>query len=92
MTPDLNPNSDAKILQIFLQPNFANPHYENFQRSYSPSVIPFWKPLMTPDLDLNSDAKILQIFFTSILQTHTMKTSRGPTSKCYTLLETSHDP
>ena len=30
MTPDLDPNSDAKILQIFLQPIFATPQYEDF--------------------------------------------------------------
>ena len=67
MTPDLDPNSDAKILQIFLQPFFANQQLEHFQRSYlHPSVIPFWKPLMTPYLDPNSDAKILQIFLQPI--------------------------
>ena len=38
MTPNLNPNSDAKILQIFLQPIFATPEYENFQRPY-PQVL-----------------------------------------------------
>ena len=30
MTPDLDPNSDAKILQIFLQPIFATPQNEHF--------------------------------------------------------------
>ena len=89
MTPNLNPNSDAKILQIFLQPIFATPEYENFQRPY-PQM--FWKPFMTPNLNLNSNAKFLQIFGIPILQTQNMKTSRGPTPKCYTFLETSHNP
>ena len=54
MTPDLDPNSDAKILQIFLQPYFANPQNYHFQipEVLPLSVIPFWKPLITPDLDL----------------------------------------
>ena len=30
MTPDLDPDSDAKILQIFSQPFFANPHNYHF--------------------------------------------------------------
>ena len=47
---------------------------------------------MTPNLNLNSDAKILQIFGYPFLQIQNMKTSRGPTPKCYTFLETSHDP
>ena len=88
MTPNLNPNSDAKIVQIFLQTM-------NMKTSRGPApkcFIPFRKPLMTPNLNLNSDAKILQIFCNPFLQTHNMKTSRGPTPKCYTFLETSHDP
>ena len=56
MTPDLDPNSDAKILQIFLQPYFANPTKLTLPGVLPPSVIPFWKPLMTLDLDPNSDA------------------------------------
>ena len=34
MTPKLNPKSDAKILQIFLQPIFANLLNYQFKRSY----------------------------------------------------------
>ena len=34
MIPDLDPNSDAKKLQIFLQPYLENPHYEHFRESY----------------------------------------------------------
>ena len=47
---------------------------------------------MTPNLNPNSVAKILQIFCNPFLQTQNMKTSRGLTPKCYTFLETSHDP
>ena len=47
---------------------------------------------MTPNLNLNSNAKFLQIFGIPFLQTQNMKTSRGPTPKCYTFLETSHNP
>ena len=47
---------------------------------------------MTPDLDPNSDAKILQIFLQPIFANLEYKTSRDPTPKCYTFLETSHDP
>ena len=47
---------------------------------------------MIPDLDPHSDAKILQIFCNPILQTHKINTFRGPTTKCYTFLETLHDP
>ena len=47
---------------------------------------------MTHNLNPNSDAKDLQIFLHPFLQTQNMKTSRGPTPKCYTFLETSHDP
>ena len=36
--------------------------------------------------------KFCKFFCNPILQIHTMKTSRGPTSKCYTFMETSHDP
>ena len=68
MIPNLDPNSDAELLQIFLQPIFATSQYEHFQRP-NPSVIPFWKPLMIPDLDPNSDAKILQIFLQPIFAT-----------------------
>ena len=47
---------------------------------------------MTPDLDPNSDAKILQkIFCNPILQTHKINASRGPNTKYYTFLESSHD-
>ena len=28
LAPDLDPNSDAKFFQIFLQPYFANPHHQ----------------------------------------------------------------
>ena len=38
MTPNLNPNSDAKILQKFLQPIFANPEYENFKFFRDPTI------------------------------------------------------
>ena len=58
----------------------------------TPSVIPFWKPLMTPNLNPNSDAKILQIFLQPIFANQNMKMSSCPTPKCYTFLETSHDP
>ena len=47
---------------------------------------------MIPDLDPNSDAEILQIFCNPFLQTNLIITSRGPNPKCYTFLETSHDP
>ena len=72
MTPNLYPNSDAKNLQIFLQPIFATSQYEHFQRP-NPSVIPFRKPLMIPDLDPNSDAELLQIFLQPIFATSQYK-------------------
>ena len=48
---------------------------------------------MTPNMDPNSGAKNLQIFCNPILQTHIMNTSKGPTPKFYTFLETRNlDP
>ena len=51
-------------------------NFSDASRGPTPSVIPYWKPLMTPNLDPNSDAKILQIFGNPFLQTQSMKTSR----------------
>ena len=61
MTPDLDPDSDAKILQIFCYP-ILQIHINTFLEVLQPSVMPFWKPLMTSDLNPNLDTKILQIF------------------------------
>ena len=38
MIPNLYPNSDAEFLQIFLQPIFATPQFEHFQRP-NPQVL-----------------------------------------------------
>ena len=62
MIPDLDPNSDAKILQIFFATLFCKPIKLTLSEVLSPGVIHFLNPLMTPDLDPNSYAKILQIF------------------------------
>ena len=63
MTPDSDPDLDAKILQIFLQLTlFCKPIKLTLSEVPPPSVIHFLNPLMTPDLDPNSYAKILQIF------------------------------
>ena len=77
MIPDLNPNSDAKISQIF-----ETHPLKEFAEFLPPSVIPFWKPLMIPDLNLNSDANFLQFFGNPTLQLQNMKTSRSPITKC----------
>ena len=92
MTPNLDSNSDAKILQIFFATLFCKPtkltllHIEviplgvivkrkssqspvhppiTFQallEVITPSVIPFWKPLMTLYKNCNSVSKFLANF------------------------------
>ena len=37
-------------------------NFSDASRGPTPSVIPYWKPLMTPNLGPNSDATILHIF------------------------------
>ena len=56
--PQLESQLRCQNFANFLQPIFANPEYEIFQRSN------FWKSLMTPNLNPNSDANFLcnQIF------------------------------
>ena len=76
MTPDLDHNSDAKILQIFFATLFCKPTKLTLQEVLSPSVIPFRKPLVNPDLNPISDSKNLQIFLQPIFasKTSTLRT------------------
>ena len=54
MTPNLNPNSDDKILQIFCKPFLQNPENE--------SVLPFQKPLRTQNLIPTQMQKFYKFF------------------------------
>ena len=66
MTPNLNPNSDVKILQIFLQPIFATQEYENFQRPY-PQVLYLFGNLSWPLIWISTQMPNFCKFFATLI-------------------------
>ena len=91
MIPNLNPNSDAENLQIFLQPYFATLSYKSLQKSYPQVLYLFgnlsWSPTWIP----TQMWKFCKFFCNPILQTHIMEIFLSLTPKCYTFLETFYD-
>ena len=82
MTPDLDPNSDAKILQIVKRKSKSKFKVKSkvqsskVKKSRTWTFLTLWSSLHT----------------TTTTTINFSSTSRGPTTKCYNFLETSHDP
>ena len=90
--PQLASQLRCKYFANFFATLFCNPTLWTLLQVLPSSVIPFWKPLMIPDLDPNSMQKFCKLICNPILQFRILNTSSSPTTKCYTFLETSHDP